>query len=93
MPEGADNRRLARAHDKLSQMVNSWLGQGMIAMTGQGEYVIRGGAIVDDRAPTGADDLSVGAFQGCAWMDTSASKMYFCTSAALGAATWIGPIG
>ena len=92
VPDGSDTRRLARHADKLSQFVNSCLGKGQIVMTDQGEYEIRGGAIVSDRAPTSTDDRSIGAFQGCAWMDTTNEDMYFCLDASLGAARWKGPV-
>lgn len=89
VPENSDERRLARHADKLSQFVNSCLARGQIVLTDQGEYEIRGGALIRDRAPTSTDDVSVGAFQGCSWMDTSAEAIYFCLDASLNNASWI----
>lgn len=51
--------------------------------------------VVRAAAPTVNDDSSQGFVVGSAWVDTSATPdaLYLCTSAALGAATWLGAGG
>lgn len=51
--------------------------------------------VVRAAAPTVNDDSSQGFVVGSAWVDTSATPdaLYLCTSAALGAATWLNAGG
>jgi hypothetical protein len=51
--------------------------------------------VVRAAAPTVNDDAGQGFVIGSAWVDTSATPddLYLCTSAALGAATWLGAGG
>ena len=51
--------------------------------------------VVRAAAPTVNDDASQGFVVGSAWVDTSATPdaLYLCTSAALGAATWLNAGG
>lgn len=40
-------------------------------------------------APTAGDDTTAGYATGSLWLDTAANRLYWCASAAAGAATWI----
>lgn len=45
-------------------------------------------AIDSDTAPTTADDVSKGFIVGSEWLRISTAKLYVCSDASAGAATW-----
>lgn len=85
-------RRLGRFTEKLSMMVNSLIGQGILVQTGQDDWQLRSGGFAMARPPTADDDVTIGASPGCSWVDTAAGKMWFCQTNTRGAAVWLGPL-
>ena len=78
--------------EKVSDMLNSLMGQGYIKQTGPKKYVLAdAGNFVTTRAPGLFDDSSIGAVPGSRWIDTVAAKFYICISSAVGGAVWNGP--
>ncbi len=85
-------RRMARAFDKLSVIVNSLFEQGFLAQTGVGEFRVLGGALTGEGAPDADTDKTVGAVVGGVYIDTLTNNVYVCASAAEGVAVWRGPV-
>lgn len=86
-------RRLGRHTEEVQTILNSLLDQGHIQMTAPNPltYKIISGALTGTGPPTANTDASVGAVVGCSYVNTTASTVYFCVSASIGAAVWKGP--
>lgn len=81
--------RARRNTEILASVVNSLQTQGLLRQTGLGTWTIAGATIQQTRPPTAADDVNtVHAAPGQAWLDTVTGSLYFCMSAAAGAAVW-----
>lgn len=84
-----DPSRLRLFVDKTVAVLNSLLGQGFIARTGErNQFSIIGGSYEMDRPPAATDDLTYGVRVGQIWTDTTAGTAYICVDVSVGAAVW-----
>ena len=85
--------RIRRFTQQVSTLLNSLITQGILVESPPGTWKVVSGALLNDRAPTAADDSTLGAYRGAVWVDTSATpdELYFCTDATEDAAVWRGP--
>ncbi len=80
--------RLRRHTEKVAALLNSLLLKGMIRQEGAEDFVIVGGAIVQDRDPTAIDDSTVGCAIGSSWVNRASQTTWICVANAVGSAVW-----
>jgi len=84
----APTPRSRRITEKLSEIVNSLAGQGMLFQTGPNTWAVRPRSFEDVRTPSANDDERIGAFPGALWVDLTTQDVYVCITNAESAAVW-----
>lgn len=84
------DRRLAGFTEKVSAILNSLIDRGYIKASAGLEFLTLGGALEGDGSPTVNTDFSVGAVNGCCYIDTTADEAWICVDNSIGAAVWAG---
>ncbi len=81
--------RTRRHLDRVADILNSLLRQGVIVQTAAKEFVIFRGQFAEARDPGLDDGTSVGAFVGATWTNTVTGDYFRCTDATQGVAVWV----
>lgn len=85
-----DPERLRRFCDNVERLVNSLFRRGRLnQLENPDEYEVIAGGFSAARDPGADDDETQGARAGISWVNRTTGKVFFCTSAAEGAATWV----
>jgi hypothetical protein len=84
-----DKRRSERAHDQLSSLLNSLIGQGIAVQLSPEKWTWRGGARVENRHPTMIDDLTQGVVVGQMWICSTDLTKWICVDNTHNFAVWV----